>query len=117
MIKIVDNRGWQMTFPNGWTVSVILGKGAYCDNRGDEELDFNNSKPSPNAEIAAWDSTGKGVHPGDVIRHKFIDDTVLGWQKPLEILSFINMIANKDGPGKSVQDNDEESRDHICQEL
>ena len=59
MIKIVDNRGWQMTFPNGWTVSVVMGRGAYCANRDDEELEFTDSKPSPNAEIAAWDSTGK----------------------------------------------------------
>ena len=104
MIKIVDNRGWQMTFPNGWTVSVVMGRGAYCDNRDDEELEFTDSKPSPNAEIAAWHGDSKDVRDW----HLFDDDTVLGWQKPLEILSFINMIANKDGPGESVQDADKE---------
>ena len=94
MLRIMDNMGWQMTFPNGWTVSVIMGKGAYCANKGDEELNLTSSKPSPNAEIAAWHGDGDSG-----VWHKFagVDDTVLGWQEPLEILKFINMIANKKG--------------------
>ena len=91
-IRILDNRGWQITFPNDWTVSVIIGKGAYCTNRHDEELDYTNSKPSPNAEIAAWYGEGNDQRSWYVFDS---GDTVEGYQTPLDILDFMNMIANR----------------------
>ena len=32
MFSISGNRGFQMTFENGYTVSVQFGPGNYCDN-------------------------------------------------------------------------------------
>ena len=32
MFSITGNRGFHMTFENGYTVSVQFGKGNYCDN-------------------------------------------------------------------------------------
>ena len=90
--RILDNRGFQITFPNEWTVSVIIGKGAYCTNRHDEELDYTNSKPSPNAEIAAWYGEGNDHRSWYVFDS---GDTVEGYQNPLDILAFMNMIANR----------------------
>jgi hypothetical protein len=30
--KSTNNKGFQMTFENGWTISVQFGYGNYCDN-------------------------------------------------------------------------------------
>ena len=96
MISINENKGFSMTFANGWTVSVQIGVMNYCSNRALESVShlstkdrikyFNSSKPSPNAEIAAF--KGKKWHD-------FGDDTVKGWCKPDEILDFMNMIKEK----------------------
>jgi len=32
MFRITEGRGFQMTFANGWTVSVQWGAGNYCPN-------------------------------------------------------------------------------------
>ena len=85
MISINENRGFSITFSNGWTVSVQIGRGCYCANK-DSEGDFNTSEPSPDAEIAAF--------KGDEW-HDFGSDTVKGWCKPDEILDFMNMIKEK----------------------
>tara|TARA_R100000656_G_scaffold122123_1_gene97548 strand:- start:44 stop:346 length:303 start_codon:yes stop_codon:yes gene_type:complete len=88
MIEINGNRGFQITFENGWTVSVQIGRGCYCANK-DSEGDFNTSKPSPNAEIAAFKNVGN-----DRFWYDFGTDTVKGWCKPDEILEFMNMVSH-----------------------
>tara|TARA_R100001086_G_scaffold219323_1_gene136114 strand:+ start:859 stop:1314 length:456 start_codon:yes stop_codon:yes gene_type:complete len=102
--RILDNRGFQITFPNEWTVSVIIGKGAYCHNKDDDELDYTNSKPCPTAEIAAW----YGDNPDVTEWHKFEfdHDTVSGWRTPLDVLEFMNMISKKTTTpdGSSIHD-------------
>ena len=95
MISINDNKGFAITFENGWTVSVQIGVMNYCSNRTSESVShlsseektkyFNSSKPSPNAEIAAF--------KGDEW-HDFGSDTVKGWCKPDEILDFMNMVSH-----------------------
>jgi len=87
MIEINGNRGFKITFENGWTVSVQIGAGCYCANQ-DFKGDYNTSKPSPNAEIAAFRDGGK-----DRFWHDFDNDTVKGWCKPDEILEFMNKIS------------------------
>ena len=95
MISINDNKGFSITFSNGWTVSVQIGVMNYCANGSMESVShlsmkdkvkyFNSSKPSPNAEIAAF--------KGDEW-HDFGNDTVKGWCKPDEILEFMNMVSH-----------------------
>lgn len=82
------NTGFQMTFENGWTVSVQLGRGNYCSNRdygrttSEEGIPFNGA----DAEIAAWDANG--------FLYKFDEsNTVKGWCKPDEVADFIAQIA------------------------
>ena len=91
MININENRGFSMTFANGWTVSVQIGSGTYCDNSDFASktlpLEVLHERTScANAEIAAF--KGKKWHD-------FGDDTVKGWCKPDEILDFMNMIKEK----------------------
>lgn len=73
MFNITANKGFQITFANGNTVSVQFGEGNYCDNRNL----FNETKPCANAEFWAWDKDGKPF--GEPI----------GWQTPDEIAALI----------------------------
>jgi hypothetical protein len=75
--KYCSRPGFQMTFENGWTVSVQWHAHAYCSGKGDE---------SPNAEIAAWDSEGEW--------YNFGSDTVLGYQTPDEVVTFMENVKN-----------------------
>ena len=90
MISINENKGFSITFSNGWTVSVQIGVMNYCSNRDLETnptwAECSSSKPCPNAEIASF--------KGDEW-HDFGSDTVKGWCKPDEILDFMNMIKEK----------------------
>lgn len=87
MFKINERTlsGFQMTFDNGWTVSVQWGSGTYTDNHyrsfGDKCV------TSSDAEIAAWDKFGNW--------HDFGNDTVKGWCKTDEVAKFIQFIATK----------------------
>ena len=80
----MTNAGFQMTFANGWTVSVQWGTGTYSDNK---YTDFRAITDCPTAEIAAWDEFGNW--------HNFGDDTVKGWCKPDEVAEFIQFISTK----------------------
>lgn len=82
MFKITDNKGFHMTFENGWTLSVQFGAGDYCDN-------YNHSlEPIPasrDAEIAAWNDQGEWLK---------IDDNgeVLGNVTPDMLVEYINKV-------------------------
>lgn len=88
---ISDNKGFHMTFENGWTVSIQFGYGNYGDNYNTsrEEIAESRGAKSNTAEIAAWDENG--------VWHEFQCDgytnTVAGHKSPDEVLAFINEIA------------------------
>ena len=53
------NKGFQLTFENGLTISVQFGKGNYCANRNKEDdKDFTES---PNAEVSIWDKDNQAA--------------------------------------------------------
>jgi len=94
MFKITAGRGFQITFANGWTVSVQWGTGNYCENRtlaishfADwEQVDREaGAAGSKTAEIAAWDRDGKWFDFGS--------DEVAGHQTPEQVAAFIAQIA------------------------
>ena len=96
MFRITDGKGFQMTFANGWTVSVQFGPYNYIDNRNlnpcsgrshIEAMRDAGELGSIDAEIAAWDSNNKW--------YDFGDDRFKGWVKADEVAAFIQMIANK----------------------
>lgn len=93
-VGIMDSKGFHLTFANGWTVSVQIGPGNYCDNYRNSMFEFYNNKPrsleSSNAEIAAWDKEGNWYKfSGDL-------DTVKGYVVPDKIAEFIAEIAAKE---------------------
>ena len=90
MIRITHNKGFQMTFANGYTISVQFGNGNYCDNRHYGELvSFEQPvPPSSNAEVAAWDKDGHWLKLGEY-------DDVIGWQTPDQIAAIIADISSR----------------------
>jgi hypothetical protein len=100
MFKITKGSGFQMTFENGWTVSVQFSAMSYCDNRNsffDYESD-EVKKECKNAEIAAWDSSGTW--------YSFECDTVKGYCSTDEVADFILKIKNMPSNEKVVEATD-----------
>jgi len=86
--RINQNKGFHITFENGWTVSVQFGWGNYCDNYDNpvEEVRELGKKQyqSDTAEVWAW----------NLKEEKYPKDP-LGYQTPKEVLAFINKISRK----------------------
>jgi hypothetical protein len=70
-------RGFHITFNNGYTVSVQFGRGNYGDGK-------------TTAEIAAWDRNDKWYH-SNVIRWE--SDDVRGYATPEEVAAFIHEVS------------------------
>ena len=82
---ICEQKGFHVTFTNGWTVSVQFGRGNYSDNYEHKEY----GGPVPNsatAEVAAWPNGGEMISLGD-------GDTVAGWQTPEQVLALMVDVA------------------------
>ena len=90
------NKGFAMTFENGWTISVQWGTGNYCEARDlvggfDAAMKVEGGIwKSPSAEIAIWSGTERGE-----FNYQFENgDTVRGWCSPDEVASWINKVSN-----------------------
>jgi hypothetical protein len=79
MFKVTENKGFTITFENGYTASVQFGVGNYCENRFKDKSE----DKSCDAEVTHW-KTDRGS----------IQD-VRGWQSPKEVLEYLNMVANR----------------------
>lgn len=77
-------KGFQMTFANGNTISVMYGVGNYCDNRNRLSME-ESCTISPDAEIAIWNKKGDW--------YDFGDDTVKGYLTTDEVAEFIQLAA------------------------
>lgn len=74
--KITGNKGFWLTFANGYTVSVQFGYGNYCSN-----YDKTNFEDSETAEVAIWNAAGNWVkHPDHPA------DDVIGYQTTTQVL-------------------------------
>lgn len=87
MFKITRNKGFHMTFENGWTVSVQFGAGNYCDNY-DHSSYSGEVPPSTNAEVAAWDEDGNMLSLENGYE-------VSGWVSADDVAEFIAMVKGK----------------------
>ena len=87
-IKICHNKGFHLTFENGWTVSVQFGVGNYCENHDNPIEEFREigkvAYASDDAEVWAWDSEGNH-YPKEP----------LGYQTPEQLLKLMNKISKK----------------------
>ena len=96
-----DNKGFYFTFENGYTVSVQIGMGNYCDNHHEDSnvrqetltrmgkgMVCGVESESRTAEIAIWDDkgewvTGKWARSGG-------DMMVEGYLTPEDVLRALN---------------------------
>lgn len=72
-------------FPNGYTVSIAYGGGAYSKTFRDTE-NLSSITHIYSAEVAAWDSKGEWLKLSD-------NDNVAGWQSPEDIARLIFEIS------------------------
>ena len=90
MFKCTNNKGFQITFANGYTISVQWGVSNYCQKKqyggyGDEMK--HPIWESINAEVAVWDKDGNWVKPAGT------DDDVKGYQTPEEVAETIERVS------------------------
>jgi hypothetical protein len=88
MLRSTNNKGFQLTFSNGITISVQWGAHNYCCRRNNS-ADLFAEKDTPvveslDAEIAIWDS--------QEVWHDFGSDTVKGWVTTDEVGEWIDRV-------------------------
>ncbi len=91
--RTCDNKGFQLTFPNGVTLSTQFGWGNYCSNRDKEIPDYTKPRPdnfSEDAEIAILGPDGKWL----TSEFKDDGDDVLGWVTIKDWLAAFDFCRN-----------------------
>lgn len=110
MFRANGNSGFQITFSNGYTLSVQFGPGNYVSNRS---LDFRapmrvDHWESVDAEVAAWpepepdkdhsDSNEEAIAEVSLVNHSWVklsaNDSVQGWVNADKVAKLIWFIAN-----------------------
>jgi hypothetical protein len=85
MFKIMNNKGFHMTFDNGFTISVQFGKENYCGSRHIEDNDTKLLWQSPDAEIAVL-YNGSLLSIGEY-------DQVIGWVSAGSVAKAIHIVS------------------------
>ncbi len=83
MFRITDNKGFQITFDNGYTVSVQFGPGNYGSNRAET---YSTSMNVPMTATLA--ETALLAPNGDFVAYQGED--VQGYQTPEDVLELLN---------------------------
>lgn len=86
MFRINDNRGFQIQFDNGYTVSVQFGPGNYSSNYNLSMLD-NINKPM----TATLAETALIAPDGSFVAYK--DDDVQGYQDAASVLELLDYAS------------------------
>lgn len=100
-VRVIANRGFQVSFKNGYGLSVMFGAGNYGDHKDADSAEFpfdSLALSSSTAEIAIF------THVGEVITDlvplsSSPTDTVLGWVSPEDITKILAAVAT----GKEVK--------------
>jgi len=91
------NMGFQMTFSNGWMISVQFGAFNYCSNRdlnADSTMFLDGPKGTlecANAEVAVFNPDGDFVRPDGF---DFSDD-VKGFVNPDEVSLLVRWVSSR----------------------
>ena len=89
MFRINDNKGFQITFDNGYTVSVQFGPGNYGSNR---QLDPMTRDYADNNGLSATTVETALMNPErEFVSYK--DDDVQGYQNVNDVLELINFAS------------------------
>lgn len=88
MFDITNNKGFHITFANGYRASVQFGAGNHCANKYEPFKKSGEAyPPCPDAEVALFDPQGNFVRLSQY-------DTVQGELTPEEVASFLYLAAN-----------------------
>ena len=93
MFKITGKKGFQITFENGWTVSVQFGPSSCCANC---DMDLDQAEKagmagSPDAECAVIAPYGDGL-----CAHPMFDGGTVGRNmSPAQVLELMNWAAGQ----------------------
>ena len=86
---VTRNKGFRMTFENGFAISVQWGPENYCDRKNEEDFD----KPmderfweSRTAEIAVFNKEGEFIG--------IADDAVVGWLTTDKVAKCITVVQS-----------------------
>jgi hypothetical protein len=97
---ITNGRGFQVTFKNGYTVSVQFGRGNYCQNQTvsnpilqmvEAMQPFTGDVVCPDAEVAVWKDDGELIP----LRRYHNNDSVGGYFTPAKVLNLLNWAAKQ----------------------
>lgn len=83
--KLIPNKGFQLTFENGNTISVMFGVGNYCSNRNTLKI-TDGYMVSDTAEIAIRDNEGRW--------HNFGYDSVKGYIDSNEVAQWVSFASS-----------------------
>jgi hypothetical protein len=96
MFSITDNKGFQISFNNGYSVSVQFGGGNYCSNRDLPMKDWGKAVPdSDTAETALMTKDGFVEYQGDDVQ---------GHMSPKDVLELLNYAEGLPAYGKEVKE-------------
>jgi hypothetical protein len=85
MFKSTYNKGYNLLFKNGLTISVQFGHNNYCSNHDISAFEKPDILSSYDAEIAIWDANGQWFNFGH--------DTVKGHIDSDEVAVWTNLVA------------------------
>lgn len=101
MMKITENKGFQMTFENGLTISCQMGSNNYCSNRdfyrGFQAEMRQSITECDNCEIAIWDEDNRRI-TGEIFKEMGMEstgDTVAGWVDTMTVAKVIAYVSSK----------------------
>ena len=96
MFSITDNKGFQISFKNGYSVSVQFGGGNYCSNRDLPIKDWGKAVPdSDTAETALMTKDGFVEYQGDDVQ---------GHMSPKDVLELLNYAEGLPAYGEEVKE-------------
>lgn len=86
MFTCINNKGFQVSFNNGFEVSVMFGYGNYCANRRIENI-ASNGIMCENAEIMVFHHTHEFVYADGQTPYNG------GWNTPEQIAKVMSIVA------------------------
>ena len=91
-LTITQNKGFHLTFENGYCISVQFGPMNYCENKMTRyyEVPQDQDTSCVNAEIAVWAPGNKGVD--GALEQLLMQDQVVGWLSADEVGRAISYV-------------------------
>lgn len=96
--KSTMNKGFQMTFDNGYTISCQFGSSNYCENKSYAEYNKEMKQEvteCENCEVAVWDKNDNWI-TGEVVTKLGMESSepmVQGWVTSSEVAKIISYIV------------------------